>query len=278
MKLKKEKINKVCSVFECEGMAVNIRGWCNKHYHRWKRHGDPEKTLHRKICSIESCGKPHKSKGYCGFHLTKYITFTSKEKCSVKSCSNAHYGLGYCRTHWTRFKSHGDTSLTKMQFMKKNGLYQKPNFELLLDSYHENTDIKDECWMWDGPVHRGYGQVQYRGTRRIVHRESYKYFIGEIPDGLFCCHKCDRPGCFNPNHLFLGTAKDNMQDCVQKGRFNATKHGEDNFHSKLKENEVILIKEMIANGFKNTEIASIFNVTHGNISCIRLNQTWKHLK
>lgn len=76
-----------------------------------------------------------------------------------------------------------------------------------------NTDA--ECWLWTGKLDRkGYGRF---GTHR-AHRYSYETMIGDIPRGMFVCHRCDTPGCVRPTHLFLGTARDNMQDCLRKGR------------------------------------------------------------
>lgn len=78
------------------------------------------------------------------------------------------------------------------------------------------------CWLWTGAVIpvSGYGQMRYgKGTPKKAHRVSYEIFVGPIPDGLYVCHRCDTPLCVNPDHLFLGTAKDNAQDAMRKGRY-----------------------------------------------------------
>lgn len=76
------------------------------------------------------------------------------------------------------------------------------------------------CWEWKG--HRnsdGYGHFSCFGQRNhAAHRASYRFFKSEIPEGLLVLHKCDNPGCVNPDHLFLGTDKDNSDDKISKGR------------------------------------------------------------
>ena len=76
-----------------------------------------------------------------------------------------------------------------------------------------------ECWVWNGYCNPdGYGQRKINGTTVRMHRASYEVFIGAIPEGMHVLHKCDNPSCINPQHLFLGTHSDNMQDMWNKGR------------------------------------------------------------
>jgi hypothetical protein len=75
------------------------------------------------------------------------------------------------------------------------------------------------CWLWAGRLHyKGYGEIGFFSKKQKAHRVSWLLHKGEIPDGLFVCHKCDTPACVNPDHLFLGDNKDNIDDSVRKKR------------------------------------------------------------
>lgn len=76
-----------------------------------------------------------------------------------------------------------------------------------------------ECILWSKNKNkRGYGITMFRGKCMGAHRASWIENYGDIPDGMLVCHKCDNPSCINPEHLFLGTQSENMQDCKRKGR------------------------------------------------------------
>lgn len=76
------------------------------------------------------------------------------------------------------------------------------------------------CWLWTASLRpgSGYGQLRVGRTIAFAHRIAYELFVGLIPNGLYVCHHCDVKQCVNPDHLFLGTAKDNTQDMIRKGR------------------------------------------------------------
>ena len=86
---------------------------------------------------------------------------------------------------------------------------------------------RNGCWEWKGKLHpEGYGYTtKYETQKRAhVHRISYEIFKGEIPKGLYVCHACDNRKCINPDHLWVGTAKENMQDAKRKGRLRHQKN------------------------------------------------------
>ena len=78
----------------------------------------------------------------------------------------------------------------------------------------------DSCWTWPKSYFKsGYGQFSETAKKpEYAHRMAYKAFFGPIPDGMYVCHKCDNPACFNPAHLFLGEPVDNVNDMWAKGR------------------------------------------------------------
>lgn len=104
-----------------------------------------------------------------------------------------------------------------------------------------------QCWEWTGPrVRNGYGYLGVDYKHVYAHRFSYELVHGLIPDGLHVCHRCDNRSCCNPEHLFLGTAAENLADMRSKGRAasaNQTRHpGETNGRAKLSVADVVAIR------------------------------------
>lgn len=157
-----------------------------------------------------------------------------------------------------------------------------------------NKDNVSGCWNWTGSkTKRGkYGQFSFGGKPVRAHRLSFEFENGTIPDGLFVCHKCDNPACVNPDHLFLGSQKDNMGDCKTKGRnsppprligeFHPLRlhpervlHGEKHGCAKFTLAEVNLICEKLRNGSTQKELADQYHVNVSTIYRIVHRETWK---
>ena len=132
----------------------------------------------------------------------------------------------------------------------------------------------DECWPWKGCLHEGYGIIQVRGFSFLAHRISWTIHYGVIPDGLCICHHCDNRLCVNPQHLFLGTWADNNHDMAKKRR---SALGERNKHSKLTENQVIEIRRLLALGWGEAHIGSLYGVGHTAIHKIKHRCNWRHI-
>jgi hypothetical protein len=120
---------------------------------------------------------------------------------------------------------------------KSCGCYKSPNDA----EYFERTKKRllkkvkktiSGCWEWTGAKnHSGYGHTTFRKERcKRAHRVSYLIWVGEIPPNLYVCHRCDNPACINPNHLFLGSHEENMQDMKKKNR--ACKGEKSHLHAK----------------------------------------------
>lgn len=120
----------------------------------------------------------------------------------------------------------------------------------------------DGCWNWQGFVkENGYGDFLPTTNKHdphvYAHRYSYALHHGAIPDGLYVCHRCDNRRCVRPDHLFLGTHKDNQEDMARKGRQGC---------SKLSREQVIEIREQIAAGARGVDLARRLGVSKHVIS------------
>lgn len=87
--------------------------------------------------------------------------------------------------------------------------------------FWEKVSKSNGCWIFSASPNRenGYGRIWFNRKHHFAHRISYEMHFGKIPKDKLVLHKCDNPPCVNPDHLFLGTDKDNTHDCIAKGRF-----------------------------------------------------------
>ncbi len=151
----------------------------------------------------------------------------------------------------------------------------------LVERFWNKVQKSDGCWEWTGATDGyGYGQIWNNGGERRAHRLSWEFSTGDQPGNLDVCHRCDNPLCVNPEHLFLGTAKDNCADMMRKGRQShfPRSRGAKNNRSKLTESNVHNIREMLDMGLHQNEIAKTFGVTRSAVYAIRVGNTWAYLR
>ena len=130
------------------------------------------------------------------------------------------------------------------------------------------------CHLWTAAISgSGYGKFKSEKGLESAHRYIYRMTKGEIPNGHDVCHKCDVRICVNPDHLFVGTRSENILDAVNKGRF-IQKNGSENANSRLKESDVLLIRESTES---NRSVAKRFGVSHTTIRAIKNREMWRHI-
>lgn len=142
--------------------------------------------------------------------------------------------------------------------------------------FKDRINVLDNgCHEWIGAKDKnGYGTLRKDKKDYKAHRYSYELNKGKIPNGLLVCHTCDNPSCVNPEHLFLGTNKDNMADMVKKNR---SAFGEKNANSKLNKHMVKLIRQRLELGISQQKIADEFCINQTNVSKIKTGKSWSNV-
>jgi hypothetical protein len=155
------------------------------------------------------------------------------------------------------------------QSMKRNRVYKSKPLD---QRFNEKVLKTDSCWLWKSTLNnKGYGMLFISKRPKYViktaHRVSWELHYGPIPDDLCVLHKCDTPACVNPEHLFLGTHKDNMVDAARKERIGGIK---------LTAAQVEEIRALGEQGLLHREIAAMYGVSRNNISQIIGMRSWDH--
>jgi hypothetical protein len=130
----------------------------------------------------------------------------------------------------------------------------------------------DGCWEWQRSLFKlGYACAKVGGKTMKAHRLSWEFYRGPIPDGMIICHHCDNRKCINPDHLFIGTTQDNVDDKMRKGRF-VTTPGEKNGYAKLTAEQVRAIR---ADSRAQHRIAADYGISQSNVSVIKQGKAWR---
>ena len=121
-----------------------------------------------------------------------------------------------------------------------------------------------KCWPWTGAGKgNGYGNVRLGKRNVAAHRYAYEIMVGPVPDGMDVCHTCDNRWCVNPDHLYVGTRKQNMTDCRNRGRA----AGGNRKH--LKEVDVQEIHRRLNAGMSPRQVAETMDVNYSTVSSIQ---------
>ena len=179
----------------------------------------------------------------------------------------------------------GGTGAIKIPRFKISDMTDEEKLERLKKSFEKHVVRKENCWGWNGPInHGGYPVMSCRkaiGSDR-GHKASWIIHNGIIPKRMHVCHSCDNPTCTNPDHLWIGTHKQNNDDKIAKGRAKYVAppimKGKENPSAKLNEKQVKEIKLLIDQGHSCYGIGKDFGVSKTTILRIKKGTYWKHVE
>lgn len=188
--------------------------------------------------------------------------------CCVDCCINLVYAKGLCEKHYQRNRKFGNP----LGGIKNQGPVE--------ERFWRFVEKSDGCWLWIGNKSKaGYGRISV-GTKSLGYVQSHRlsweiHNKKSIPNGLVVMHKCDNPSCVNPDHLSVGTYKENTQDMISKGRKRTVAPvGEANGKSLLTAEQAKEIKEST---LSMAALARKFGVSPSCVRGVKIGRTWKHL-
>ena len=193
------------------------------------------------------------------------------KKCKIEGCDRDHSAKGYCVKHYERFKRHvttDDPSIPRDRGSNEERFWK-----------YVNKAGEDECWTWKGG-HGGSGHGVFmmnegKPYKTNAHRAAWIIIKGPIDGNKQVNHKCKTKDCVNPNHLYLGTQKENMQDRSKDGHAYHWERpkGQGHGNSKFTDEQARYIKTCDRT---DRDLAEKYNVTPECIHYIR-HKGWKHI-
>ena len=171
--------------------------------------------------------------------------------CKIQGCEKPAKAKGLCQKHYFRLRRTGAAETEPYSSVRSKSRFLWKCMPV----------TETGCWIWLGSTKRnGYGAVWRQGKEILAHRESYRLFRGEIPAGLNVLHSCDERSCVNPDHLRIGTHKENMRDAVIRYRL-----------GKLTKSEVDGIR---ADPRSTRKVGADYGVSAGHVSAIKRGVAW----
>lgn len=147
--------------------------------------------------------------------------------------------------------------------------------------FWDKVDRSGDCWTWTATKNsHGYGQIGIEGRLHIASRVAWEMENRRrLVRGQQVLHRCDNPACVRPAHLFIGTAVDNMQDCVRKGRFKfcEPRRGIQNNKAKLNEAGVIEVRRRYDAGETLSSLSRGFGMARATLRRIVRREGWRHV-
>lgn len=234
-------MSNTCTIEGCEKPRFG-HGWCNAHYSRWRKHGDP-------LGGAVKAGPQRQH-----------------EVCTIEGCGKKHYAYGLCSAHYHRKRRHGDplnggtSPGAPLEFLKVN-------------VSHEG----DSCLMWPfAKFSDGYGAVTFRGKQTTANFVMCVFAHGEPPTPVHeSAHSCGlgHTSCVHPGHLRWATRSENHADKVPHDTHN---RGERHPHVILTEEQAAEIKGL-RRKVRQKPLAQKYNVTVSTISAIQRGKNWAWL-
>lgn len=190
--------------------------------------------------------------------------------CTIDGCEREVASLGWCSGHYQRNRKYGDPLGGGPSPGAPKALIERKLSELAPDD--------DECWTWPHADNgNGYPVIHLNGRLQYVHRLVYERVVGPIPPGLQIRHMCGRGrthGCWNPNHLDVGTHKQNMADKVIH---RSQPSGERHTHTKLTEAQVLRMRAEHAEGKPIRQISEELEIGYQTIWAIVRRKSWRYV-
>ena len=179
-----------CSIPNCTNEVTTRKkyGWCEKHFSRYRKHGDPT-------------------------YLAREHKTPNREKtCKIENCDKYVVALDLCRKHYARYYKYGDPLYVSPRQRKSN-----MSIEEFTSFFNSNLKQEGDCLLWNKCLRDGYGNVGFMHKVESTHRVAWYLQYGVWADYL--CHKCGNKACCNTAHLYEGNGSLNQQDRAYHGGY-----------------------------------------------------------